>query len=509
MEFEILDKPGNYPPQSKNKVYLTWDNWNDYSYYTTFGIFFVDENSEKHRLGGVMLGFKGQKQLDRVFQVGYSFDYIGDTHFSLGTSEEYYERLNMLPSKIREEILINLNDLARNIELLEGIKHERVFRSSFLRSLSESTITGQYRRMALGGAKLTPYRFLFNQPSANNSSFLKLTFDVEPDSLPPTNIHVLIGRNGVGKTYLINNMIDSLLSDKKEIAKGTFKFEEDIEYSVHDTTFVNLVHVSFSAFDEINLRTKTKVTTKNLRYSYIGLWHYNDGKITIKSPKTLPKEFYDSLCFCKSRGLKNRWIKAVTSLQSDPNFREAGIIELIELDKSRTSTIKIKHTFRALSSGHKIILLTITKLIEELHEKSLIIMDEPEAHLHPPLLSAFIRTMSDLLIDTNGVAIIATHSPVILQEVPKSCAWKIRRSGSLSIAERLPNESFGENIGILTNDIFGLEVMESGFYNLLSSVAEQKKYNYDSVLREFEFQLGMEARSILMSIIANKNNKDA
>lgn len=47
------------------------------------------------------------------------------------------------------------------------------------------------------------------------------------------------------------------------------------------------------------------------------------------------------------------------------------------------------------------------------------LIDEPEGHLHPPLLSAFVRALSELLVNRNGVAIIATHSPVVLQEVPR------------------------------------------------------------------------------------------
>ena len=54
--------------------------------------------------------------------------------------------------------------------------------------------------------------------------------------------------------------------------------------------------------------------------------------------------------------------------------------------------------FNGLSSGHKIVLLTITKLVEMVSEKTLVILDEPELHLHPPLLSSFIRSLSHLLI---------------------------------------------------------------------------------------------------------------
>ncbi len=86
-------------------------------------------------------------------------------------------------------------------------------------------------------------------------------------------------------------------------------------------------------------------------------------------------------------------------------------------------------------------LLTITRVVETLEERSLVLLDEPEAHLHPPLLSAFIRSLSDLLVNRNGVAIVATHSPVILQEVPKSCAWRIRRIGRQAKIERPTTEN--------------------------------------------------------------------
>ncbi len=40
-----------------------------------------------------------------------------------------------------------------------------------------------------------------------------------------------------------------------------------------------------------------------------------------------------------------------------------------------------------MSSGHAIVLLTVTKLVARVEEKTLVLIDEPESHLHPPLLS--------------------------------------------------------------------------------------------------------------------------
>ena len=161
-----------------------------------------------------------------------------------------------------------------------------------------------------------------------------------------------------------------------------------------------------------------------------------------------------------------------------------------------------------MSSGHKIILLSITQLVEKVMEKTLVFLDEPEGHLHPPLLSAFIRALSELLLDKNGVAIIATHSPVILQEVPRNCVWKLRRAGAYCNAERLTIESFGTDITTLTTEVFGLEVTNSGFHSLLQGLVDRYR-NYDVILEKLNGQLGEEGRALVKTMIMLKEEDTA
>ncbi len=157
-----------------------------------------------------------------------------------------------------------------------------------------------------------------------------------------------------------------------------------------------------------------------------------------------------------------------------------------------------------LSSGHACVLLTITKLVARVEEKTLVLVDEPESHLHPPLLSAFIRSLSELLHDRNGIAIIATHSPVVVQEVPKSCVWKMNRSRLEMSCVRPDEETFGENIGTLTREIFGLEVEKSGFRKLLEN-SILKGGSYEEVLNEYGNKLGHEARLILKALVISRD----
>lgn len=143
-------------------------------------------------------------------------------------------------------------------------------------------------------------------------------------------------------------------------------------------------------------------------------------------------------------------------------------------------------------------LLTITKLIELVEEKLLVLIDEPEGHLHPPLLSAFVRALSDLLIDRNGVAIVATHSPVVLQEVPKRCVWILNRSGLSARVDWPESETFGENVGLLTREVFGLQVVQTGFHRMIAEAVAGK--SYEEVLELFAGRLGGEARALARAL---------
>ena len=150
--------------------------------------------------------------------------------------------------------------------------------------------------------------------------------------------------------------------------------------------------------------------------------------------------------------------------------------------------------FASLSSGHKIVLLTMTKMVELVSDRSLVLIDEPETHLHPPLLGSFVRALSELLIARNGVAILATHSPVVLQEVPANCVSIISRSGDRIKVARPDIETFAENVGTLTRKVFGLEVTKSGFYRLLKENSQDG--DFQGVVSDFGEKIGGEGRAL-------------
>ena len=482
-----------------NIAYLVEDQWDDWFQYSTmYDLYVVDSSSQKCYMGKVKIGQRGMGQGQRRPALSESFSHLSEDFFSLGQDSYYYENIKNLGDAKRKEILTSLNDIAYNTKLIRVAQKEPVTKTSLLRSVPLTTVKGQFNRIALGGARLTPYNFEYKSvPIREGIEPITIEFNVDPDSYPPSNIHVIIGRNGVGKTYLISNMIRSIIQPRNDIREnvGETRFLHDRQTAVDH--FSRIIFVSFSAFDELNFKTRSE------KFVRIGLPARSGENSTAER---LSETFASSFSACLHGPQRNLLIKVLHMLKSDPMFSESGIVDYCEEDTQYNNDTLIS-VFSRLSSGHKIILLSITQLVEKVMEKTLVFLDEPEGHLHPPLLSAFIRALSELLLDKNGVAIIATHSPVILQEVPRNCIWKLRRTGAHCKAERLNIESFGSDITTLTTEVFGLEVINSGFHSLLQELVNRYG-DYSIVLRKLNGQLGAEGRALVKTMVMLKDENE-
>ncbi|RZE59687.1 hypothetical protein C0Q98_14345 [Streptomyces albidoflavus] len=509
MRFIVLPVWGQPPPGLTSCAYLVTDKWDDWFQYSTqYNLKYQDSDGEVHLIGQVKIGQFGMAKDQRRPDLPDTFEELDSRFFSLGQDDSYYQNLKALGADIRDEILRAMKDVALDRELFTQALAEHVTGTSLLRSVSRATVEGQFHRLATGGVRLSRYQFTYTAPPLPHHSdeTVSLSFEVIPESAPPTNIHVLIGRNGVGKTHLLNHMTRAL-ADDRATSDEVGKFEV-----TGRGTFANLVSVTFSAFDPFEPIGSPRNKATGMHYSYVGLksiaTKVDDKPRPPKDWRALAREFSISVKVCLQGARLVRWRRALEMLEADPIFNDARVADLADsvADDAELSK-RASNLFRSLSSGHKIVLLTITRLVESVEERSLVLLDEPEAHLHPPLLSAFTRALSDLLVNRNGVAIIATHSPVVLQEVPKKCAWKLRRSGREVVFERPGVETFGENVGVLTREIFGLEVTRSGFHRILGDAVSDGD-SYEAIVERFGGQLGGEARGIVRALLAARDAED-
>ena len=494
----------------KSLAVLDPDNWDDFTFKTMFALSVYDENGKYVKCGSLKIGFKGQSGGRTADELQLPLDCLPQPFFSLGQDVEYYKTIrNDLSEDFSASLLEALRDVVFDESLLLSVKSEGSFTTSLTRGLRMSVIEGQFKRVLEGGAPLTDFEFFYRDPGSDKTAAIEMSFDVEHGSKPPTNIHVLIGRNGVGKTTLLNNMIRSVVRTG-DGADGPGKFYVNsflTKAPLPEDFFSAVVSVSFSAFDPFRPLADRPNRNDGMAYFYVGMKRVPetpDEPVSLKSHADLCDDFLRSLNSCFSTTAKKaRWLAAIRRLESDDNFADMELRQLVELDVS-TVQARAKNRFERMSSGHAIVLLTMTRLVDTVDEKTLVLMDEPESHLHPPLLSALTRALSELLNNRNGVAIIATHSPVVVQEVPRSCVWTMERSRTEGTTQRPIGETFGENVGVLTREIFGLEVTRSGFHDLLGQAVAQGK-TFDEIVEAYKGRLGFEALALLRAMVVSRS----
>lgn len=250
----------------KQGIQFIYDNWNDYGYFTLYTAIYLDENDVRHELGKV--SFATVKEAQNQYKnkasddwVSYnSFDYLPkivdvltDNIISLG-SIDYYEQLYYIFSEKQvSEILLNLRDIAYDLNLYEKHKEIDVINTSFLRGSSVYTLQNQLHRVARNGTKQIPFNFELCY-SINENKNKVFSFNVDPNSPLPTNVYSLIGNNGTGKTTVIKDIVKCYIKDSstQSYLINNSKVSLEIHDDYDNETFESILFISFSTFDQLN-----------------------------------------------------------------------------------------------------------------------------------------------------------------------------------------------------------------------------------------------------------------
>jgi predicted ATPase len=82
---------------------------------------------------------------------------------------------------------------------------------------------------------------------------------------------------------------------------------------------------------------------------------------------------------------------------------------------------------------------TVLFVLSALHrgDGSVVLVDDPEAHLHPSAQATFARVVAERARESGGQVIFATHSPAILDAVPPDQVFEVTRSSGVSRIGRM------------------------------------------------------------------------
>ncbi|GEB62166.1 AAA family ATPase [Streptomyces gardneri] len=492
MEFRVLEWRAAIP--QAYGAYLMKDSWNDHGFVTAFNLSVRLRDSSLVMIGFLRIGHAEMttagwnRTSDRL---PAHFTELSAGYFSLGMEDDYYELLRRrLGKSMAHEILYALKDAAYAEPSDQATIDLPVFSASLLRGRSPGDLD-RTRRVALGiRARIVPFRWSYTPEQKGLLPAPKLKFESTPGTLPPTNLHALIGRNGVGKSRLLHAIATAAANVELDIEEGSGPGDEASRFS-------SCVVVSFSPFDR---HPYIVPDDTDMPFEFIGLRHQT--KSGLKSDDELKNEFVRSFAKARVGARGVRWRRAIDTLNYGASGFLDGDLEVIDamIREGSQGTLEreMGRVFANLSSGHAAVLLMVTRLIEVVEERTLVLIDEPETHLHPPLLAALTNALSSLLADRNGMAVIATHSPVVLQEVPASCVYALERHGTELTARRPDLETYGESVGELTYDVFGLEVTSTGFHAAIAAEVANGG-TYAEITRRFT-GLGAEARALLRAM---------
>ena len=521
MHFAVKFRDGHNSTTARfPNVLLAQDNWDDYGYKTTFNATLYVSPEDEIDLGVV-------KILNHAQMGGYTplprepFETLGNEYCSLGGTLDYYEELFKRGRQIYQPYLEGLGDVAFSDDVRARFEDLEGYKVSLLRfTASERTIADASKlftrhvvppRRRSGG-----HLVKFKTSVASEANSFTVEFDFRRHGGLPNRINALIGYNGTGKTRLLSNL--AIVASGYGYARKEDLLEQNAGRFVGNTPpFKTVVVVSYSAFDTFVIPGQTEIEKTRLRteggifgYVYCGLRERGEDleggfrqqeTYRLRTPQEIEAEFLGALARVHDAGRQDALSIILKPLLQDASFQRIGLTALYAHQDTRRNA----ELFRRLSSGHKVVLKIVTELTAYMGDDkpTLVLIDEPGTRLHPPLLAALLKSVRACLDQFDGYAILATHSPVVLQETPSRYVNVLRRMGDQSRVVRPSIETFGESIGVITQDVFNLDDGSTDWHDTLRSLAQQR--DVAQIEEMFDRRLSFAARSYVASV---RNERD-
>lgn len=461
------------------------DGWNDFGIYSEYALFFYSSNSDAHLIGRLKIIHK--ENVITANAIPKTFTQLNDGFCSLGQEFKYYENIKNLFGDSFKDILWAIQDTAFFPSIQEIYEQNANFKTSLIRDDSAERLMREvkYKIYGYDSKNLYSFKYKFQPKFAENELEVDLSFD--NDSIIPNRIYAIIGKNGTGKTQLVTTLpLD--ISNKN-----------DANFLPKTPLFSKVIAVSYSSFDRFEIPKKTA----EFNYIYCGLKDENgkrleEDELIIRFQKSYDKIIEQS--------------RTEIFAQTIQNFIEIDLVKTFISYRIERHEYVIDYgafvkTIKILSSGQSILLLIITEIIANIRYDSLLIYDEPETHLHPNAISQLINTIYELSRIFQSYCIIATHSPIIVQELLSKNVFVIERVNKFASIRKPGIETFGENLSTITEEVFGNREISKQFKLILNDLI-RKGNSYEDIIKLIEsddIPLSLNTRIYLKSIIDEKS----
>lgn len=511
------------------------DEWNDFGHHmrVDYRIRMRSTNEVVHESG--FIGFlnpaadrNGKDLLQQLIstQDESTVEATSDHHFftMLPDMEAYRRLVQTLDADDATAALIALNDLVAlnefksTVSILNLATQTEVFSLAFMRS-SDSFFAYKNAGSLLRGLSSEQTGILsstlavrFQLPGRQNEHDLRFSFDHAADL--PKRIAVIIGKNGVGKSQTLGRIARAAIDGTAVLTDGTDGGRPLINRLL--------------AFAPTNEAESVFPTDKRKRPR---IWYQRYSMN--RSRRSRRNDYLSDLIVQVARSTqmvasKSRWKIFTEALSAISKFDElhlptysksASYVPLAKLPQGaeqrvleRFASIDVKkEPVRVvgdegypLSSGEISFLKFAAQVSLHIENGSLLLLDEPETHLHPNFISRFVSLLDSLLEVTGSAAIIATHSAYFVREVFREQVTVLSVDNENMVQAQRPKlRTFGADVGAISYFVFG----EDEPSRLAVEVEHRliaKQVTWPQIYAEYKDELSLEILNRIRASIEGK-----
>ncbi len=487
--------PSKYEPkESYPCVVLMEDRWNDHGYYTACKVYVcLRPGGESKSVGKIRVMYLGQNEGKWVFSDGLEpFDNLDTNFCSLASNYEFYKKLKEIDDKFAIDYLKAIRDVSYNPKIWKLFSEDQCFQTSLLRDRSIATELRENVPKLFSGKRqryVNEFDFMTRLPGANNDTKINFNFNNKYSPLVDNRVMLLVGINGAGKTQLLSNLAITLngFVSEKSVVNVSEIFDKRSKSGKVDPapSFYSVVAISFNAFDKFEIPENGD----NSKYSYTYCGIRKDAQSLYSESDIIDK----IQCTVDSMDTT----RMETFLGSIKN-----ILGIEKADKFLAANVAGR--YKEMSAGQRLVLNILSHLVANLKKRTLVLIDEPETHLHPSLMTSLISEIFMLLEKYNSFAVIATHSPLIAQQIPSDSIRVISRDQNYVDVTYPDIECFGGSLSEISNALFEVREYERDYTTTIRKLLKASDYDPQAVEDLFPNGLGSNARVYLWATARGK-----
>lgn len=440
---------------------LNYIEWDDYGHNTSFSLNYVNKDNHRKSVGKVKICKK--KEDNTLNVIPKSFQSLDSNYCSLGQGISYYSNIKEILGDEAMAFLYAMKDAAVFSRISDDFINDYGFRHSLLRDKEADKALNLGRYVLAGISHFERINFTYKTRLTYAPDFdfnIKFDFGEINKKSNFNRVIAVIGENGVGKTTLLHNLAESIATQDKN------------SFSPHYPLFTKVVAVSYSMFDKFY-----GINARAFNFEYCGMHKDKDSLMNQEDLKARHKHNAETI---------NALNRGSDLFDFFGNILPKEMLEAL-FEKKHTFKYEVYEDFyNKMSSGQTMLTNLIIDITANVRSNCLIMIDEPEVHLHPNAITQIINVVNLICESFSSCCIMATHSPLVIQSLLSRNVLIMERDiDGMPIIRKMRVESLGENLTTINEEIFS-NGQSDKYYKRLIEKAVKGKNNINDVLQELQ-----------------------